>query len=147
MGAMKVSAGVMAVIVVAGCSAAPTPAASSTGTQSPSPTVGPVADKDFQLRPVLAAEPAAQGACPPTHTAEPASTAPITACSVDGTVQYSLGPAAVTGGQVATIAVGDSSSGGGTDIDVTLDAAGSTALTSITGELSAKSPPQSQLAI
>jgi preprotein translocase subunit SecD len=53
----------------------------------------------------------------------------------------------VTGGQVATIAVGDSSGGGGADIDVTLDDAGSAALASITGELSVKSPPQSQLAI
>jgi len=147
MGAMKVNAVLIAVFVVAGCSTAPTPTVSSTVTQSPSPTVRPVADQDLQLRPVLTAEPAAKGACPPPHSAEPASTSPIKACSVDGTVLYSLGPAAVTGGQVATLAVGDSSAGGGAEIDVTLDAAGSTALTSITEELSVKSPPQSQLAI
>jgi preprotein translocase subunit SecD len=53
----------------------------------------------------------------------------------------------VSGGQVSSVSVQDSTGGGSTEIQVALDDAGTTALTNATTQLATMPAPQSQLAI
>ena len=143
---LRVCGALAAVMVAAGCGAAPSPAVPSATRSSPSSSVGPVADQDFQMRPVLSVGPAPAGGCPTRIRPEPVSKSPIRACSVEGTQQYTLGPAAVIGSHVVTIAVDEVPPDRGVAVDMTLDSSGSAALAAVTGELSMQSPPRSQLA-
>lgn len=83
--------------------------------------------------------------CPSSDHDAASGTTPVSACSTDGSTLYSLGPAAVSGDQVSSLSVDDSA--GSAAIQVSLDDAGSTALTDATTALAAKTAPQSQLAI
>lgn len=103
-------------------------------------------DVGLQLRPVLEAQPATAAQC--TATSDPApSAAPVTACSSDGSLVYSLGPAVVTGTQWDTLRVDDVSVPGTTQIDALLDPSGSSALTQASGELFSNDEPRNQLAV
>jgi preprotein translocase subunit SecD len=71
----------------------------------------------------------------------------VSACSTDGTNLYSLGPAVVSGEQVASVTVQDSATGGTAEIQVALNDAGTAALSTMTTDLAGKASPQSQLAV
>jgi preprotein translocase subunit SecD len=101
---------------------------------------------DLQLRPVLSVEPWGNATCPAGES-EAASSSPVTACSADGTELYTLGPAGVSGEQIATATVEDSAVAGTAEIRVSLNEAGTAALSTMTAELAGKAAPQSQLAI
>lgn len=139
---IKAAAVLIAASAMAACTAAPAPP--SVGSSQPPAAPGPVADRDLQLRPVLTLESAH---CTPGSTPAPVSASPIRACAADGTIQYTLGPAAVTGSQVQTIAVGTGLVSGTAEIDITLDAAGAAALAAVTGEVSQLPEPRTELAI
>jgi len=142
--AIRISAVVIATVVLVGCGASPA-STSSSGSQLPGSTAGPVADVDLQLRPVLSEAPTAS--CTLPRVAAPPAKSPVEACSADGTLRYTLGPAAVTGNQVASISVAKSAVVGSPEIDITLDAKGSAALAAITGQLAGNDPTRSQLAV
>jgi preprotein translocase subunit SecD len=103
--------------------------------------------RDLQLRPVLTMTPLGSGTCPSADRDAADSTTPVSACSADGSLLFSLGVAAVGGDQVSSVSVQDSAAGGTVEIHVDLDDTGTAALANVTKELATKPAPQSQLAI
>ncbi len=120
------------------CGSPTSPTATSTASQG---------GRDLQLRPVLAVSPPGASACPSENRDAASTSSPVTACSTDGKLLYSLGAAGVIGDQIASVSVQDSASGGTSEIQVTLNDAGTSALSKMTTDLASKSDPQSQMAI
>jgi preprotein translocase subunit SecD len=129
-----------ATTMLAACSTDPTsaPTTASTGS-SPS---GPA---DLQLRPVLAEGPVGTATCPTWAQDAASRDDAVAACSTDGQILYSLGPASVTGDQISSASV--QVSDGSAQVVIAFDEAGKTALSTITAQLAGKVEPQSQLAI
>jgi preprotein translocase subunit SecD len=119
------------------------PAPAPTG-PSPSATATS-AGYALQIRPVLSVAPAGATSCPTSPLQTPA-TEPATACSVDGTLVYSLGPAAVSGDAIASMEAQADATGGGFDVVVQLTPAGSSAFETTTAFLAQQQAPQNQLA-
>lgn len=144
---------VLAVLLTAGCGAGPGAAGPATTTDpstvadtaSPQPT-----RYDLVLRGVLdVVDPAPAGACP-APVPDPTDSDPdgeVTLCGQGpGTrVQYRLGPARVTGDMVTSAEAIDEM--GTAMVGVSLDAAGTTALAELTGQLMAKPAPTNQVAV
>lgn len=140
----------VAAAALAGCSVTTTSqsalasiTASPTASAAPSGSAAPVLD--LQLRPVVSAEPADPGECPPQPvpgTPAPRQTARL--CSSDLTTVYELKPAAVTGESVEEITPAGTADGA--VIQVRYDAKGGNALRTVTlaGSLE---DPQTALAI
>ncbi len=74
-----------------------------------------------------------------------ASATNVKACSADGTILYNLGPAAVTGEQVADLSVQRGASNN-YEVAVRFTTSGASALQSLTGELASQDSPNNQLA-
>jgi preprotein translocase subunit SecD len=133
-----VAIAVVALTLLSGCASSKTAAEPSTS----------AVKHDLQLRPVLTEAPIGSSTCPSAAHDENASTTPVAACSADGKTLYSLGAAAVSGYQVASVSDPIASSGGPPwQIEVALDSTGKAALATLTQDLVAKTPPQSQMAI
>lgn len=141
---------VAAIALTAACSS--TPSSTSSGTsRSPAPAASSVSGRDIglQLRPVLAADATTGSTCIPSGSPIPTVEAsptqsPITACSTDGSIVYSLGPAVVLGDQWESLRLDDSQ--GEATIVAVLDPSGSTALTKATADLATEDTPKNQLA-
>jgi preprotein translocase subunit SecD len=130
----------VATTLLAGCTSTKT---ASQPSQSPAP-------HDLQLRPVLAEAPIGTSTCPTATHDETASMSPMYACSDDGKTLNSLGPAGVTGDQVAAVSLAPNNSGGPKEpiqVLVTFTSTGSAAIQQMTRDLATKSPPESQMAI
>lgn len=137
-----------AVLLLAGCSSDPTP--SSSGSRSPAPAASSVSGRDIglQLRPVLDASGSTGTTCATSSpsTNAPAAQTPVTACSTDGTIVYSLGPAVVTGDQWESLRVVDDPGSQASEILALLDPPGSSAFTQATAQLATESEPRNQIA-
>lgn len=121
--------------------------AAGSGSAAPSSLSG--RDIGLQLRPVVEAHASSAGECGTAGSPSPSSdaaatSAPVTACSTDGSIVYSLGPAAITGERWQSLTVDDSRPSAA--IDAVLDPLGATALTKITADLATNDQPQNQLA-
>jgi len=114
------------------------------GPTGPSPSATP-AGYALQIRPVLTVSPVGATPCATAPVQTPAAE-PATACSVDGTLVYTLGPAAVAGDGIANMQAQADSAGGGFDVVVQLTSAGSAALATTTALLAQQQSPQNQLA-
>jgi preprotein translocase subunit SecD len=104
----------------------------------------------FQARPVLAQQPVGAGvACPPIDV-NPPTTEPVSTCSTDQAVLYSLGPAFATNGSIAAATSHSSDFGGAKpdagSVTVALAGEGNTELTSVTETIKVLPPPQNQIA-
>jgi preprotein translocase subunit SecD len=111
---------------------------------SPSATTS-AAGYALQIRPVLTEAPVGATPCPKDPAQTPAAT-PTTACSTDGTLVYTLGPAALAGDGIANLQADPATIGGGFEVIVELTPAGSTAFATMTGYLAQQQAPQNQLA-
>jgi hypothetical protein len=138
--AVVVLAALVAVAVVLFSHRVP-PAPGPTG-PSPSPTAAGYA---LQIRPVLTEGPVGATPCPKSPV-QTAAAEPATACSADGTLVYTLGPAAVSGDAIAAMEARAESVGGGFDVVVQLTPAGSSAFETATAFLAQQQAPQNQLA-
>jgi preprotein translocase subunit SecD len=117
--------------------------ASTTPASSASSSPAPTSDGkgDLQLRPVTSAQTPATKPC----TAAPvAPETPTYRCDRDG-AGYQLGPAFVTGAMVTAAQAQQTETG--PVVQVTLDAAGTKALTEATTRMATLPPPRSQLGI
>jgi preprotein translocase subunit SecD len=119
------------------------PAPGPTG-PSPSATTS-AAGYGLQFRPVLTENLVGATPCPKDPVQTPAAT-PATACSADGTIRYTLGPAALAGDGIASLQPDTASIGGEFEVIVELTPAGSTAFATMTGYLAQQPSPQNQLA-
>jgi preprotein translocase subunit SecD len=119
------------------------PAPGPTG-PSPSPTATS-AGYALQIRPVVTVSPVGATPCPKTPVQTPAAE-PATACTVDGTLVYTLGPAAVSGDVIASMRAEAVTVGGGFEVVVELTPAGSAAFETMTSSLVQQQAPQNQLA-
>lgn len=137
-----------AVLLLAGCGGG-AGSASTGGTVVPDPSSLSGRDIGLQLRPVLSASGATEGQCPTTSAAPSpdvaATTSPVTTCSFDGTIVYSLGAAVVDGTHWESLAVDQRD--GAAEIGALLDPVGSSALTKATADLSTEDDPRNQLAV
>ncbi len=136
---------VAAIALTTACSSTP----SSTSSASPRPQTSSLSGRDIglQLRPVLEATATSETTCRETGSPaaeEPPTRSPVTACSTDGSMVYSLGPAVVLGTQWESLRVDDSQ--GEATIVAVLDPSGSTALTKATADLATEETPKNQLA-
>ena len=138
-------------LLVTGCSVSTTdkPGYQAANPLDPTPTArsGAPADErvDFQLRQVLGIEPGDPTRCPSGKVATPPALAPATLCSQDGTLVYTLAPAAVDGNRPTSIEVAGSSLG--PVVRVRLDVKGATSLSNLTLRASQEAAPRSKLAI
>jgi preprotein translocase subunit SecD len=114
------------------------------GPTGPSPSAT-ASGYGLQIRPVLTENVVGATPCPQDPAQTPAAT-PATACSTDGTLVYTLGPAALAGDGVASLRVAPATSGGGFEVIVELTPGGSAAFATMTGYLAQQQSPQNQLA-
>lgn len=101
----------------------------------------------FQLRPVLTAHALAGRDCTVSSSLAENLSEQIQACSADKRTEYLLGPAAVTGDQVTQVSASSTGSALQTNISVTFDDAGASALQTMSQTLSKQSAPQSSMAV
>jgi len=136
-------AGSLGALLLTGCTTTTTTTTAPTVDPLPSQSTGP--ELDLQLRPVLEVAPAGAGQCPARLDVTPVANQAASACSQDGKLVYSLGPAAVTGARVSDMTV--SHQGGSPVVQISLDALGGAGLSSVTAEIAQLEQPRSQLAI
>jgi preprotein translocase subunit SecD len=133
-----------AALLVAGCAGSSASPEGSAGAA----TSGPAATgaSAFQIRPVLAVEPAAPGDCEEQPVTPPADQ-PAAACDAAGPQQslYDLAPARITLADVAGAEVADSM--GAPVVNVALTEAGTAQLAEMTRELASSPAPENMAAI
>ena len=144
----------LACLVLGACSVTTTdkPGYQAPNPIDPSPSGGsgssgapPEEKVDFQLRQVLDIGTGDPTRCPAGTVATPPALAPATLCSQDGSLVYTLAPAAVDGNRPTSIEVAGSSLG--PVVRVRLDVKGATSLSNLSLHASQEPAPRSKLAI
>ena len=133
-------------LVLCGCSGLPV----SVGTATAPPTIdglpsdSPSVTLDVQIRSVSSQRAAPAGTCPEDATTPPAHV-DAQLCSADRTVIYDVGPAAVSGSDIADIS--SVPHGSGFAVRITLTPQGRAGLSRLTAVAMVASPPVNQLAL